>query len=102
MKSNSNFPAFLSFYGYYNKLLYFPAKAASCLLESSFSLFADQYQFKSQSSLSGVDEMDSPGLSTAGIANGTETLSTAADLLNRGAGKFDVCVIAVATNAVFR
>ena len=46
--------------------------------------------------------MDSPGLSTAGIANGTETLSTAADLLNRGAGKFAVCVIAVATNAVFR
>lgn len=51
----------------------------------------DQYQFKyghtlrSQSSVSGADELDGPPLDSPGLSNGSETRATASSLLDRGA-----------------
>lgn len=56
--------------------------------------FVDQYQFegkfRSQSSMAGGDELDGPGLDNMGIDGRSETTSTAADLLKRGAGNSNI------------
>jgi len=64
-----------------------------------FYYYLDQYQFKyghtlrSQSSVSGADELDGPPLDSPGLSNGSETRATASSLLDRGAGKPFQCVL---------